>query len=119
MIYLNIFDLSKSQERISSSQEPKELLEWFLEDIAELAAHHHGLQSVDFADPEERAEAELPEGDICPFCLKETPQGEFEYNHSHFDGDNLNKHLDRYVCKTCNLKCTLRQKPLKFYGHNF
>lgn len=136
IIYLNVFDLSKSQVKISSSQDPKELLEWFLEDVAELAAHHHELQSVDFADPEERAAAKIPEDGICPFCLKETPRTEivtketpkgkvqkekrieFEYNHSHFEGDTLNKHLDRYICQTCNLKCTLRQKPLKFYGHN-
>jgi hypothetical protein len=118
IIYVNIFDLSKSIQRMASSLDPKELLEWFLDDVIEMGEHHHALQCVDFADPKERRKAKIPEDLVCPFCLKETARESFEYNHSHFYGDNLNLHLNKWICKGCNLKCTLRQKPLKFYGHN-
>jgi hypothetical protein len=37
-----------------SSQDPKEVIAEFLHDIAEVMAHHHAIQSVDFADAEER-----------------------------------------------------------------
>jgi hypothetical protein len=118
IIYLNIFDITKSIRFIESSQDPNLLLELFLKDVKTLAIHHHDLQSVDEANPEERNNAELPEGNICPYCLQNTPEENFEFNHSHFQGDKLNLAHNRYICKTCNLKTCIRQKPLKFYGHN-
>ena len=118
MIYINIFDFSKSRISIKASQDVNELLEWFLDDVIDFVAHHHKLQSVDYADPEERDEAEIPEDGKCPFCLEEVEDKKWDYNHSHFRGDNKNKHLDRYICHSCNAACTIKNKPLKFYGHN-
>jgi hypothetical protein len=84
---------------MASSLDPKELLEWFLDDVIEMGEHHHALQCVDFADPKERRKAKIPEDLVCPFCLKETARESFEYNHSHFYGDNLNLHLNKWICK--------------------
>jgi hypothetical protein len=132
ILYLNIFDYSKSIIALNSNQDPEVLISEFLEDITNVAKHHYRLQSVDLADPVAKANAEIPLN--CPFCLEEIDEGADEetdpkrrkarklkapeYNHTHFRGDNKNKHLDGYVCKACNMACTIKDKPLVFYGHN-
>lgn len=132
ILYLNIFDYSKSIIALNSNQDPEVLISEFLEDIASVAKHHYRLQSVDLADPVAKANAEIPLN--CPFCLEEIDEDADEetdpkrrkarklkapeYNHTHFRGDNKNKHLDGYVCKACNVACTIKDKPLVFYGHN-
>lgn len=116
ILYLNVFDFSKSIKFLRSNQDSEALLENFLEDIETVNLHHYGLQSIDTADPDEKAAAKLPEDGKCPLCLEHC--FEFEYNHSHFEGDTLNKHLDMYICGNCNKTCMIKNKPLKFYGHN-
>lgn len=114
ILYLNVFDFAKSRVFLKSSQDPVELVSSFLADVTTVAKLHHGLQSVLHADPAEKAAAEVPE--VCPWCKQ---GGEtWEFNHSHFEGDNKNLHLNVYVCKGCNGKAKLRNKPLKFYAHN-
>jgi hypothetical protein len=91
------------------------LIDLFLDDIEELVLHHHDMvQSVDKPNQLELGISEKPE--VCPFC-KEKPEN-WEYNHSHFLDDNLNKHLNCYICDKCNKKAMVRNKPLKFYAHN-
>jgi hypothetical protein len=70
IVYLNIFCLKKSRVYMFSSQDPKEVIAEFLHDIAEVMAHHHAIQSVDFADAEEKAKAKIPEDGVCPFASR-------------------------------------------------
>lgn len=116
ILYLNVFDFKKSRRYRTSNHNSEELLESFIKDCVAVAEQHYKLQSVDFANAEEKNAAEHPQDGICPICLE--TKDEFEYNHSHFVGDNLNTHLNCYMCKNCNLALTIRNKPLKFYGHN-
>jgi hypothetical protein len=116
ILYLNIFDFKKSKQYLRSGWDQEELLQNFIEDITKVAELHYGLQSVHSADEEEKKQAKHPEDGICPICLE--AKDEWEYNHSHFRGDNINKHLDCYMCHDCNLAVTIKNKPLKFYGHN-
>jgi hypothetical protein len=60
ILYVNIFDLSKSIQRMASSLDPKELLEWFLDDVIEMGEHHHALQCVDFRRPQGTSQGKNP-----------------------------------------------------------
>jgi len=116
ILYLNIFDFTKSRILMKSSTDQVELLNSFLNDIRDTAHHHHGIQLVDQAEQGEKESAEIPQDSVCPWCRQVAQV--FEYNHSHFEGDNKNLHLNRYICKGCNGKAKIRNKPLKFYAHN-
>ena len=116
ILYLNIFDFKKSKMFIRSGWDQEELLNKFILDLIEISEHHYNLQSVDCANEEEKKNAKHPEKGICPICLE--AKDAWEYNHSHFRGDNLNGQLNCYMCHDCNLAVTIRNKPLKFYGHN-
>jgi hypothetical protein len=115
LLYTNIFDMSKSIIKMKVLKDHEKLIDCFLDDVAFLVAHHHDVvQSVDHADPLVKGFVQKP--DTCPHCHC-TPQN-WDYNHSHFKDDNLNNHLDGYICDTCNKKMTVRNKPLKFFAHN-
>ena len=113
IIFVNIFDLSKSEIVLKYNWDPKTLLKEFVLDVKEIATTNYNLQNVDH--PTIPDNAKIPE--FCPFCLEPT-SGKADYWHSHFEGDNLNKGLDGYGCHSCNQKACIKSKPLKFYGHN-
>ena len=114
ILYLNVFDFSKSVVKLEYSWRPKKLIASFLQHVIEILEHHYALQSVEMADAEERREAVKPE--LCPWCL--TKPEKLDYNHSHFEGDNLNLEHNRWICHQCNMTATLKNKPLRFYAHN-
>ena len=116
ILYLNLFDLKKSQRVLKKNRDPESLLEDFCQDLIDITRHHHALQSVDQYNLADKEAAVLPEE--CPWCLKAVKEGEWDWNHTHFEGDNLNKHLDGYICHDCNVKATLKNTALKFYAHN-
>ena len=43
---------------------------------------------------------------------------QWEFNHSHFVDDQINKKYNCYICSACNRKMEIRNKPLCFYAHN-
>ena len=116
ILYFYPFNLKRSRKAQEMEQDPIKLLEYFVEDLIWMTTYHHGIQSVDDYDYAERDAAVIPEK--CPWCLKEVQEGDWDWNHSHFKNDTLNKHLEKYVCHSCNVKATIRNKPLKFFAHN-
>lgn len=115
IFYFNIFDPSKSKRVISSNMDHIALVQDFLQEIHNITEHHWNLQNVSRATAQEiEAAGEPPQQ--CPICLEK--KDEMQYNHSHFRGDNKNLHLNRYICKDCNMAMTVRNKPLRFYAHN-
>ena len=114
ILYINLFDLKKSRKVLKRNQDPTILLEDFCQDLIDITRHHHDLQSVDHYNMADKEAAELPAE--CPWCLKASDQ--YDWNHSHFEGDNLNKQHDRLICHDCNVKATLKNTALKFYAHN-
>ena len=116
ILYINLFDLKKSKKVLKRNPDPAILLEDFCQDLIDITRHHHDLQSVDLYHQADKEAAELPE--VCPWCLKAVKEGAWDWNHTHYEFDNLNKHLDGYICHDCNVKATLKNTALKFYAHN-
>jgi hypothetical protein len=116
ILYFNIFNPAKSKAFLKSNWDSNQLLKDFSEDLISMMEHHWELQNIRHASEEEIEAAGNPP-ETCPICLK-PPTKEMQFNHSHFAGDNLNLHLNRYICKNCNSAMTIRNKPLKFFAHN-
>lgn len=115
LLYTNVFDMGKSIIKHKVLKNHDKLIDHFLDDVESLTVYHHDImQSVDHADPLAKGVAEKPE--VCPHCKLATDN--WEYNHSHFQNDTLNTHLNGYICDNCNKKMQVRNKPLKFFAHN-
>jgi hypothetical protein len=112
--YFNVFDVTKSKIVMKNITETEDLIADFIADCKAMTIHNYDLQNV-----EHYTATPKPDGEQCPWCLSDaTAKNPLEYNHSHWEGDNLNLEHNRWICHRCNMAVTLRNKPLKILFHN-
>ena len=129
LFYVNPFNTKDSLFYSFKSLKSEEVLKRFLIDCDKLAKYHNDLQNVEIAldktpyaggkyfdSKGELVHNDCDEMGICPWCTKDMVSPEF--NHTHFEKDNLNKHLNIHICKSCNMRNQVRNKGLSVFFHN-
>lgn len=110
LCFVNIFDLKQSIYLSNASYNVQEINALLIADIIFLSRHYYGLQGKDEHDNKKKFY-----GKECPVCYK---TGKYEFNHSHFFDDHVNKAFDCFMCDKCNKKLQVKNKPLQFYAFN-
>ena len=109
--FINVFDLKKSFYLSNCSYNLEEVEFSLVEDLIFVSKHNYELQNVDNHSNKSKLTSTT-----CPLCFKK--DSKMEFNHSHYEGDNLNLHLETFICDKCNKKLQFKNKPLQLYAYN-
>ena len=111
LCFVNVFELKKSIYLHNVSYDLNEINSLLVYDILFLAKYYYSLQNKDKHNNKEKCTI-----NECPVCLKKSTK--YEFNHSHFNYDRVNKKYDTFMCPDCNKKLQVKNKPLQFYAFN-
>jgi hypothetical protein len=109
--FVNPFNLEDSFYLSSCSFDLEEVESNLIDDLILVSEHYYAMQSKDNHNNRTKNESKT-----CPLCYSENAK--MEYNHSHFEEDNLNLEYDCFVCDKCNKKLQVKNKPLQLYAFN-
>lgn len=109
--FVNIFNLEKSFYLENKSYDLNEINSLLVSDILFISKYYYRLQNKDNHNNKTKCNI-----DECPLC--HIKYEKYEYNHSHFENDEVNKEYDTFICKDCNKKLQVKNKPLQFYAFN-